>query len=1336
MNKSHRVVWNDVTNTWVAVSELATARRSKASRRAGMAVVMAGLGAMALVPPAGAAETEDATRMQAMLAGLLAGPASAAAKTPVLTAAPDPTIYIAVSQNVTQGNATFASDATNAMAIGPVSAAAGENASAIGAGSFAANDGTTAVGAMAAAIGLNATAIGSGATTGTDAENSVSIGRFAKSYGANTLALGGLTVAHGEDSASIGTNAFTAVGADRSMALGANAAANVNDAVALGSASVADREFTVSVGNSTTQRQIVNVAGGTQDNDAVNVTQLKGVINAMGGGAALNPDGSMTAPTYTVGGETYTNVGDAITHVDGAVTNVSNIVNNIENGAGVKYMHVNSTLDDSSAEGVESAAIGGNARATADNSVAVGANAVADRANTVSIGAAGNERQLANVAAGTADTDAVNLWQLRQAGINTDGDGNVTNAFVTYDDTSKGHITLGGADAAAPVGISNLKAGQVAESSHDAINGGQFYGLASSVADAIGGGASVNPDGTMTGPTYNIGGDTYTNIGDAITHVDGAVTNVTNVVNNIENGAGIKYMHVNSTLDDSVAEGVDSAAIGGNARATADNSVAAGANAVADRANTFSIGAAGNERQLVNVAAGTADTNAVNMWQLRQAGINTDGDGNVTNAFVTYDDTSKGHITLGGADAAAPVGISNLKAGAVAENSGDAVNGGQLYTLANSVASAMGGGSTVTPDGAISPPTYTVGGDTYQSVGDAITHIDGDVTNVMNVVNNIQNGVGIKYFQTHSTLADAVASGDESIAIGGNAQASADNSVALGANATTTADLTRAAYRPGSGQVAGATPVGEVSVGSEGNERRVTNVAAGAADTDAVNVSQLKSVVAGSVADAVMYDDPDHTGITLGGSGATTPVRLGNVASGQVVANSTDATNGGQLYNLASTVADALGGGTAVNPDGSITQPTYIVDGDTYHTISDVVTNIDSRVTTNTNSITNLTEILNNITNTGVSVKYVHVNSMGDDSIASGADAVAIGGNARAAFDNSVALGANSTTDRANSVSVGSLGHERQITNVAAGTADTDAVNVAQLKQAGVIDGNGNTKTAVTYDTNDGTTDYASVTLGNGAAGNGTVLHNVGAGTLDSDAVNLGQLNDALGKISNDISSGGSPFLSVNGDRDNEPALASGTHAAALGANAVANGTDAVAFGANANATGSGATVIGSGASARATNATALGWGSSASADGAVALGAGSVADRANTVSVGSVGAERQITNVAPGTQGTDAVNLNQLNAALGQTSQSIQDLDRSTRKGIAAASALQIVTPYLPGRTTLNAGVAGYRGQAALGLGVSRWNEKGTINFNAGVASSGSTSTIVRAGIGIVLGD
>jgi autotransporter adhesin len=50
------------------------------------------------------------------------------------------------------------------------------------------------------------------------------------------------------------------------------------------------------------------------------------------------------------------------------------------------------------------AAIGSNANVTADNSVALGQGSVADRANTVSVGSAGNERQITNVAAGTALT--------------------------------------------------------------------------------------------------------------------------------------------------------------------------------------------------------------------------------------------------------------------------------------------------------------------------------------------------------------------------------------------------------------------------------------------------------------------------------------------------------------------------------------------------------------------------------------------------------------------------------------------------------------------------------------------------------------------------------------------------------------------------------------------------------------------------------------------------------------------------------------------------------------------------------------------------------------------
>lgn len=80
--------------------------------------------------------------------------------------------------------------------------------------------------------------------------------------------------------------------------------------------------------------------------------------------------------------------------------------------------------------------------------------------------------------------------------------------------------------------------------------------------------------------------------------------------------------------------------------------------------------------------------------------------------------------------------------------------------------------------------------------------------------------------------------------------------------------------------------------------------------------------------------------------------------------------------------------------------------------------------------------------------------ALGFNSIASGAKpvySVAIGANSSAKATNSVALGSGSVASLANTVSVGSPGHERQITNVADGTTDTDAINVGQLHRMGAM---------------------------------------------------------------------------------------------------------------------------------------------------------------------------------------------------------------------------------------------------------------------------------------------
>ena len=458
-----------------------------------------------------------------------------------------------------------------------------------------------------------------------------------------------------------------------------------------------------------------------------------------------------------------------------------------------------------------------------------------------------------------------------------------------------------------------------------------------------------------------------------------------------------------------------------------------------------------------------------------------------------------------------------------------------------------------------------------------------------------------------------------------------------------------------------------------------------------------------------------HGQLSLFSNGTTsgTANKIIGVAAGTVSAASTDAVNGSQLYGVSQSVAGALGGNSTVNPDGSVARPQYDIGGSTFYTVGDALNNLDGRTAQNTDSIANINSILNNIGG-GAGIMYFHSNSTLVDSQAMGVDSVAIGGNAQAWDEGSVALGANSVANRPNSVSVGSVGKERQITNVAAGTADTDAVNVSQLKAAGLVDKNGNANAAVIYDHNaDGSVDYGSVTMGGGASG-GTTIHNVAAGVADTDAVNVAQMNAALGAVANVAVNATNPLFTASGDRNAEAAMASGTHATAMGANASAAGVNAVAVGA----------------------------GSAAQADNSVALGANSVADRANSVSVGAVGSERQLTNVAAGQQGTDAVNVDQLNAATTQANSytdnriagvqnSINEVAKNAYAGVAAAMAMPNMTPSGPGRTVVAAGGGTYKGASAAAAGVTYRSLSGHWLANGAVSVTSTGDAGVRAQVG-----
>jgi autotransporter adhesin len=178
--------------------------------------------------------------------------------------------------------------------------------------------------------------------------------------------------------------------------------------------------------------------------------------------------------------------------------------------------------------------------------------------------------------------------------------------------------------------------------------------------------------------------------------------------------------------------------------------------------------------------------------------------------------------------------------------------------------------------------------------------------------------------------------------------------------------------------------------------------------------------------------------------------------------------------------------------------------------------------------------------------------------------------------------------------------------------------------------------------------------------------------------------------------------------------MASGTHATAMGANAAAAGVNAVAVGA----------------------------GSAAQADNSVALGANSVADRANSVSVGAVGSERQLTNVAAGQQGTDAVNVDQLNAATTQANSytdtriagvqnSINEVAKNAYAGVAAAMAMPNMTPSGPGRTVVAAGGGTYKGASAAAAGVTYRSLSGHWLANGAVSVTSTGDAGVRAQVG-----
>jgi autotransporter adhesin len=127
-----------------------------------------------------------------------------------------------------------------------------------------------AIGAKAVATGAGSVAIGNGAQA--TADNATAAGQNALASGAGSVAMGNGAQASAVNSMALGQNSVAS--GTGGVAMGNGAQATATNSVALGQNSVADRANTVSVGAAGSERQITNVAAGTQGTDVVNLNQL------------------------------------------------------------------------------------------------------------------------------------------------------------------------------------------------------------------------------------------------------------------------------------------------------------------------------------------------------------------------------------------------------------------------------------------------------------------------------------------------------------------------------------------------------------------------------------------------------------------------------------------------------------------------------------------------------------------------------------------------------------------------------------------------------------------------------------------------------------------------------------------------------------------------------------------------------------------------------------------------------------------------------------------------------------------------------------------------------
>ncbi|EIA1114463.1 YadA-like family protein [Escherichia coli] len=1227
-------------------------------------------------------------------------------------------------------------DSDYALSMGHMAKANGLYSLAMGAGSATSNDNAIAIGKKTQAQGVNSIALGNasqasgysslaiGELSETGAENAIALGKLSNASKINSIALGSNSTASGEGSVALGENSFA--GGINSLALGSQSNANGDNAVALGVGSVAAQDNTVSVGNSTTQRKITNMAAGQIRNgstEAINGSQLYGLSDSvaarLGGGAGVNEDGSINAPSYKLKSNIYNNVGDALLGIDNDTLHWDKT--NKAFSASYLAKNADGSLKERSDQNkiinVAKGTISATSTDVVNGSQLYDLQQDALLWNGTAFSAAhGSDTtsKITNVAKGTVSatsTDVVNgsqLYDLQQDALLWNG--TAFSAAHGTEATSK---------------ITNVEDGTISDTSKDAVNGSQLKETKDDVATNTANIADNTADiATNTTNIADNTADIATNTTDIATNTANIADNTTDIATNTANIATNTTDIATNTANiaDNTADiATNTTDIATNTANIADNTANIATNTTDIATNTADIatnassittlnadvdtlekdallwnGTAfsakhGTEAtsKITNVTAGdltAGSTDAVNGSQLKTTNDNvstnttnitnlTDSVGDLKDDSLLWNKAAGAFSAAHGTDTTSK--ITNVRAGSVSKNSTDAINGSQLYGVADSFTSYLGGGADISDTGVLTGPTYTIGDTDYTNVGDALAAIN----------TSFSSSLG------DALLWDATA-GKFSAKHGINNDPSVITDVANGAVSSTSSDAINGSQLYGVSDYIADALGGNAVVNADGSITTPTYAIAGGSYD---NVGDALEAIDTTLDDALLWDETAN-----GGNGAFSAAHgkdktasvITNVANGAVSATSSDAINGSQLYSTNKYIADALGGDAEVNADGTITAPTYTIANTDYNNVGEALDALDNNAllwdaTANNGAgaysashdgkasiITNVadgnigedstdaingsqlnatnmmiqqnSEIINQLAgdtsknyigDNGAGINYVRTNDSGlafNDASAAGIGSTAVGYNTVAKGDSSVAIGHGSNSIVETSIALGSESVSSRL--IVKGSRNT------RVTENGVEIG---------YDTTDGELLGA---LSIGDDGKYRQIINVADGSEAHDAVTVRQLQNAIGAVAT------TPTKYYHANSTAEDSLAVGEDSLAMGAKTIVNGNAGIGIGLNTLVLADAINGIAIGSNARANHADsiAMGNGSQTTRGAQTNYTAYNMDAPQNSVgefSVGSEDGQRQITNVAAGSADTDAVNVGQLKVTDAQVSQNTQSI-------------------------------------------------------------------------------